>query len=76
MRTKVSITLPRELLEAVDKRANQEKKTRSGFIEAAVWTYIESKTRHEQNARDLEIINRNARFLNQGAADVLEYQTL
>ena len=31
-------------------------------------------TRNEQNARDLEIINRRADFLNQEARDVLEYQ--
>jgi DNA-binding protein HU-beta len=31
-------------------------------------------TRSEQNARDLEIINRRADFLNREASDVLEYQ--
>lgn len=31
-------------------------------------------TRNEQNARDLEIINRRADFLNREASDVLGYQ--
>jgi len=74
MRFKVSITLPQALLEAVDTRARQEKKTRSGLIEAAVRIFIESHTRREQNTRDLEIINRRADFLNREALDVLEYQ--
>ncbi len=73
MRTKVSITLPQELLEAVDRRARREKKTRSSLIEAAVRISIENQIRHEQNARDLEIINRNADSLNREARDVLEY---
>lgn len=73
MRTRASVTLPQELLEIVDRLAKQEKKTRSGLIEAAVRTFIESQTRREQNARDLEIINRHADALNQEARDVLEY---
>jgi metal-responsive CopG/Arc/MetJ family transcriptional regulator len=75
MKVKTSITLSDKLLEAVDKRARQHKKTRSGFIEVAVWAFIEQQIRNEQNARDLEIINRRADFLNQEANDVLEYQT-
>jgi metal-responsive CopG/Arc/MetJ family transcriptional regulator len=62
------------LLEAVDKRAKQGKKTRSDFIEVAVWAFIGQQIRNEQNAHDLEIINRRADFLNQEANDVLEYQ--
>jgi len=31
-------------------------------------------TRNEQNARDLEIINRHAEFFNREARDILEYQ--
>ena len=73
MRTKVSITLPQELPEAADRRAKREKRTRSSLIEAAVRISIESQIRHEQNARDREIINRNADSLNQEARDALEY---
>jgi len=76
MKVKTSITLSEELLKAVDKRTKQQRKTRSDFIEAAVWAFIEQLIRDEQNARDLEIINRDADFLNQEANDVLEYQVL
>ena len=74
MKVKTSITLSEELLEAVDRRARQHKKTRSDFIEVAVGAFIAQAMRNEQNARDLEIINRRADFLNQEASEVLEYQ--
>jgi metal-responsive CopG/Arc/MetJ family transcriptional regulator len=76
MRTRVSVTLPQELLGAVDRCAKQEKKTRSNLIEVAVRAFIEQQTRTEQDARDLEIINRHADSLNKEAAEVLEYQVL
>jgi len=74
MKIKTSITLSDKLLAVVDERARQQKKTRSDFIEVAVWAFIAQLIRDEQNARDLEIINRRADFLNQEAGDVLEYQ--
>lgn len=74
MKVKTSITLSDKLLEAIDERARQQKKTRSDFIEVAAWAFIAQLIRDEQNARDLEIINRRADFLNQEASDVLEYQ--
>lgn len=73
MKGKISITLPEELLRAVDQRAKQQLTTRSGFIEAALQAFIARLIRNEQNARDLEIINRNADSLNREAHDVLEY---
>jgi len=74
MKIKTSITLSEELLHIVDKRARQYKKNRSDFIEAAIWAFIGQLIRNEQNARDLEIINRRADYLNKEAADVLAYQ--
>jgi metal-responsive CopG/Arc/MetJ family transcriptional regulator len=74
MKVKTSITLSDKLLEAVDKRARKHRKTRSDFIEVAVWAFIGQLIPNEQNAPDLEIINRRADFLNQEANDVLEYQ--
>jgi len=73
MRVKISITLAEELLKAIDLRAEQQRTTRSNIIEGAVQTFLERSTRDEQNARDLEIINRHAAFLNREARDVLEY---
>jgi metal-responsive CopG/Arc/MetJ family transcriptional regulator len=74
MKVKTSITLSEELIKAVDKRAKQYKKNRSDFIETAVWVFIRQLARNELNAKDLQIINRRADFLNQEAADVLDYQ--
>ena len=59
------------LLETVDKLSGRN---RSDFIETALQAYIAQLTRHEQNAKDLEIINQRADDLNQEALDVLEYQ--
>jgi len=74
MKVKTSITLSQDLLKLVDKRARLSKKNRSDFIETAVWDFLARLIRDEQNARDLEIINRRAEYLNREAADVLDYQ--
>ena len=76
MKVKTSIILSEELLDAVNERTRQQSKTRSDFIETAVWAFLRQIKRDEQNARDLEIINQNADALNWEAADVLEYQGL
>jgi metal-responsive CopG/Arc/MetJ family transcriptional regulator len=73
MKVKTSITLSKDLLEAIDRQAKPDK-TRSEFIETAVRVFIAQRLRDEQNARDLEIINRRADYLNQEAEDVLAYQ--
>ena len=65
--------LSEELLRAIDECASQRRETRSTFIEAALWVFIKRQIRNEHNTCDLEIINRNADFLNQEASDVLEY---
>jgi metal-responsive CopG/Arc/MetJ family transcriptional regulator len=76
MKIKTSITLSEDVLKAVDKRTRQQKKTRSDFIEGALRAFIQQLIREEQNARDLEIINRNADAMNKEAAETLEYQVL
>ncbi|MBN1889408.1 MAG: ribbon-helix-helix protein, CopG family [Thermoflexales bacterium] len=73
MKVKTSITLSEDLLKAIDQRARSDR-TRSEFIEMALWAFITQMIRNEQNARDLEIINQQAERLNQEAADVLAYQ--
>jgi metal-responsive CopG/Arc/MetJ family transcriptional regulator len=75
MKVKTSITLSEDLLDAIDKRSGQFK-NRSDFIETAMRVYIEQIIREEQNARDLDIINRQADRLNQEAIDVLAYQVV
>jgi metal-responsive CopG/Arc/MetJ family transcriptional regulator len=74
MKVKTSITLSDELITVID-QYGQAYKNRSDFIEAAIWAYITQIIRSQQNARDVEIINRNAERLNMEALDVLDYQT-
>jgi metal-responsive CopG/Arc/MetJ family transcriptional regulator len=75
MKVKTSITLPEELLDAIDEQSSRFK-NRSNFIEAAIRAYIAKIVLDEQNARDLAIINREANRLNKEAADVLAYQVI
>ena len=72
MKVKTSITLSEDLLGAIDQRTGN--KNRSEFIEKALWSFIAQVIRDEQNARDIQIINKQTDFLNQEAADVLAYQ--
>lgn len=72
MKIKTSITISEDLLKTIDQRAGN--KNRSEFIEAALRAFIAEIVRSEQNARDLQIINQRADYLNQEAADVLTYQ--
>jgi metal-responsive CopG/Arc/MetJ family transcriptional regulator len=73
MKVKTSITLSENLLKAIDKYTG-EYKNRSEFIEEAVRTFIVQLIQRQQDARDLEIINQHADYLNREAADVLTYQ--
>jgi metal-responsive CopG/Arc/MetJ family transcriptional regulator len=73
MKVKTSITLPEDLLKAIDKYAGGHK-NRSKFIENAVRAFLMELIQRKQDARDLEIINQRADSLNQEAADVLLYQ--
>jgi metal-responsive CopG/Arc/MetJ family transcriptional regulator len=75
MKVKTSITLSEDLLKVIDVCAKQ-RKNRSDFIEAAVRAFIGQMMREEQNAKDLEIINRQADHLNKEAVDVLAYQSV
>jgi metal-responsive CopG/Arc/MetJ family transcriptional regulator len=74
MKVKTSLTLSEDLLGVIAQRADQ--KSRSEFVESAIWAYIAQTMRDEQNARDLERINQAADRLNKEAADVLSYQVL
>ncbi len=73
MKVKTSITLSEDILQTVDELSGSYK-NRSEFIETAVRAFIDQLIRDQQNARDLEILNRHADRLNQEAADVLTYQ--
>jgi metal-responsive CopG/Arc/MetJ family transcriptional regulator len=73
MKVKTSVTLSNELIQAID-QYGQPYKNRSDFIETAIWAFIKQIIRDQENARDIEIINRNADRLNAEALDVLAYQ--
>jgi metal-responsive CopG/Arc/MetJ family transcriptional regulator len=75
MKVKTSVTLAEDLLKAIDEQSGSHK-SRSDFIEKAVRAYISQAIRDRQNARDLDIINRNEEVLNQEANDVLTYQVI
>ena len=75
MKVKTSITLSEDLLRVLGEQAG-DGRSRSEFIETALWAYIAHVRRAEQSARDLEIINRRADYLNEEAADVLDYQAI
>ena len=67
---KTSITLPRDLLEAIDRHG----RNRSAFLEKAARVYLARLQKASHDARDMRIINRNADRLNSEAEDVLGYQ--
>jgi metal-responsive CopG/Arc/MetJ family transcriptional regulator len=73
MKVKTSITLPEDLLKAINGYKGQNK-NRSEFIEDAVRASVREMTCRQQDAKDLEIINQHASSLNREAADVLTYQ--
>ena len=73
MKVETSITVEKDLLDAVDKLSGKDK-NRSEFIEAAIEAYLAQIARQKQNAKDLEIINERADDLNKEALDVLDYQ--
>jgi metal-responsive CopG/Arc/MetJ family transcriptional regulator len=75
MKVKTSVTLSEDILKAIDEQAGTQK-NRSEFIEKALRAYIAQVIRAKQDARDLEIINRQADRLNEEAEDVLSYQVV
>ncbi|MCH7926932.1 MAG: hypothetical protein IID03_02960 [Candidatus Dadabacteria bacterium] len=75
MKTKISVSLSKELLEKVDKHSKTYN-NRSALIDSAINSYITKITNSEKNKKDLKIINKNARRLNKEALDVLSYQGL
>ena len=73
MKQKTSVTLSPEVLAQID-RAAGAKASRSAFIEKVLREYFTEKVREAINARDMEIINRNADYFNREMEDVLRFQ--
>ena len=47
---------------------------RSAFLEQAAKFFLAQAARHDRDAKDIAILNKNADRLNREAVDVLEYQ--
>ena len=73
MKVKTSILLPKELLQTVD-QYSESYASRSAFVEQALRAFIAKLAHDEQNAKDLDMLNRCADELNQEAIDALTYQ--
>jgi metal-responsive CopG/Arc/MetJ family transcriptional regulator len=73
MKEKTSVTLSKDVLTWIERTAGP-KQSRSAFIESVLQQYRKERMRAQRDARDLEIINRNAERLNREAEDVLDYQ--
>jgi metal-responsive CopG/Arc/MetJ family transcriptional regulator len=73
MKIKTSITLSEDLIQDIDQFIG-ESRNRSAFIEMAVRSYLDSRSKSLRDLRDLEIINKNAERLKREAEDVLAYQ--
>jgi len=73
MKQKTSITLSGDLLDRLDRFIGPGG-NRSAVLERALDSYLTDQERREREARDLEILNRDAARLNREARDVLGYQ--
>lgn len=75
MKTKVktTITISVDVLEKTDTFA-KDYRNRLEFVEKALCELISKLERRRREARDIEIINKNAEELNKEAMDVLDYQ--
>lgn len=73
MKQKISVTLSRDVLSKMDRLAGR-KHSRSAIIERGLREYLRQRERAAMNARELEILNREADRLNAEAEDVLQYQ--
>jgi predicted transcriptional regulator len=73
MKRKTSITLAPDLVRALDRLAGVGG-SRSAVIERAIREFLAREARQAEDARELEIIDRNADRLNREAEDVLDYQ--
>jgi metal-responsive CopG/Arc/MetJ family transcriptional regulator len=73
MKIKTSITLSEELVYRLDRLVGPGG-NRSAILERALDAYLTERERRQRDARDLEILDRDAKKLNKEAQDVLGYQ--
>jgi len=73
MKVKTSITLSKDILDAIDRMLDKSQ-NRSSFIEQALRYYLEETAKRKRDNKDLEILNKNSKQRNLEAEDVLSYQ--
>ncbi len=73
MKVKTSITLSKDILEAID-RIIVKPQNRSAFIENALRDYLKKRAKKLRDEKDLEILNKRADRLNREVEDVLSNQ--
>lgn len=73
MKVKTSVTLSKEVLDAIEKNL-ETTENRSQFIEAAIVYYLQSHQKSIRDSKDMSILNENFSKLNEEAEDALEFQ--
>ncbi len=73
MKIQTSVQLSQNLLSTVEQLSEKDR-TLSDFIEAALRFYIAKLKRSDGKDNDIEIINKNADYLNRETRDALQYQ--
>jgi len=73
MKIKTSVTLSEGVLRDLDRLVDKHR-DRSELIEVALREYLAGRSKEIRDAKDLDIINKNAEELNREAEDVLSYQ--
>lgn len=73
MKVKTSVTLSEDIVAEIDRLAGPTK-NRSAVIERAVREFAAAEARRRRDARDREILDKQAEPLNREAEDVLTYQ--
>jgi metal-responsive CopG/Arc/MetJ family transcriptional regulator len=73
MKLKTSITLSEDILKKIEGQARKGE-SRSGVVERLLRECLLEQSRRDADAKDLEILNKNAKNLAEEALDVLEYQ--
>jgi metal-responsive CopG/Arc/MetJ family transcriptional regulator len=72
-KAKASVTLSGNLLRVIDALAGSSQ--RSAWIERALRSYARRELKQQRRARELELLNRHAKTLNDDGADSAAYQS-
>jgi len=73
MKIQTSVILSENLLSEIEQLSEKDK-TLSDFIETGLQYYITKLKRFGETDKDVEIINKNADYLNRETQDALQYQ--